>query len=96
MQRTNVYLDGRQLDLLRQLGAQRGQPVAGLVREAVDEWLERRGARLVNPDEWADRFSALLDRRSEVAAGIRPEQEQVDADVADAVAEVRSERARRR
>jgi len=35
--RPNIYLDDRQLSLLRQLGAQRGAPVAGLVRAAVDE-----------------------------------------------------------
>lgn len=94
VRRTNVYLDDRQLDLLRRLGAQRGAPVAGLVREAVDEWLERHGARAVNDDEWQQRFDALLVRRGSVAHGV--EEDQVAADVADAVADVRSERARRR
>jgi hypothetical protein len=94
MQRTNIYLADRQLALLRQLGARRGEPVAGLVRVAVDEWLERQGARAVSGDEWQQRFTTLLDRRTDVAAS-RPDQErQVTADVTDAVAEVRSERAR--
>lgn len=67
VQRTNVYLEDQQLAMLRQLGAQRGEPVAGLVREAVDEWLERRGVRPVNEDEWQRRFTALLDRRAAIA-----------------------------
>ena len=76
--RPNIYLDDRQLGLPRQLGAQRGEPVAGLIPSAVDEWLERQGARVASEDERQQRFTALLERRAEVA---------------DAIAEVRSERA---
>lgn len=94
MQRTNIYLDDRQVSLLRQLGTQRGEPVASLIRAAVDEWLERQGARAATDDEWQQRFTALLDRRADVAERVPADEEQVAADVADAVAEVRSERAR--
>lgn len=96
MRRTNIYLDDQQLDLLRRLGEQRGTPVAGLVREAVDEWLARRGVRLVPEDEWQRRFAALLARRSEIAELGDFDAAQVDADVADAVVEVRAERSRAR
>ncbi|MGQ0483229.1 MAG: ribbon-helix-helix protein, CopG family [Pseudonocardia sp.] len=94
MQRTNIFLDDRQLDLLRRLGAQRGTPVAGLVREAIDEWLERNRVRAVNEDEWQQRFDSLLARRAAVSQSV--DEAQVTADVADAVAEVRSERVRAR
>lgn len=93
MRRTNVYLEERQLESLRLLGAQRGEPVAGLVRQAVDEWLERHGVRRVTEDEWRRRFTALLDRRAIVAEQVAADETQVAADVADALAEVRSERA---
>lgn len=96
VRRTNVYLDDRQLALLRRLGAQRGEPVAGLVREAVDEWLRRRGVHEVDEDEWQRRFTALLQRRAQTAERAGPDEAQVGADVADAVAEVRSERGRAR
>lgn len=93
MQRTNIYLADEQLAMLRQLGAQRGEPVAGLVRQAVNEWLERRGVRLVVEDEWRARFTALLDRRADVAERLGADEARVAADVTDALSELRSERA---
>jgi predicted DNA-binding protein len=39
MQRTNIYLDEEQLASLRGLSERRGQPVATLVREAID-WID--------------------------------------------------------
>lgn len=94
MRRTNIYLEEQQLELLRRLGVQRGEPVAGLVREAVDEWLERRGVRALTEDEWQRRFAGLLERRGAVADRIQPDERQVAADVSDAIAEHRAERAR--
>ena len=91
--RTNIYLDDWQLGLPRQLGAQRGEPVAGLIPSAVDEWLERQGARVASEDERQQRFTALLERRAEVASCRSVDERRVGADVADAIAEVRSERA---
>ena len=43
MKRTNIYRDDEQLELLRSLGERRGEPVAALVREAVDDWLRAQG-----------------------------------------------------
>lgn len=90
MRRTNIYLDDRQLSLLRRLGAQRNESLAGLVRAAIDDWLDRQGARLISEDEWQQRFTSLLERRG--AAAVTADEEQVAADVADAVAEVRARR----
>ncbi|MGI8683333.1 MAG: hypothetical protein ACR2JO_14650 [Mycobacteriales bacterium] len=93
VRRTNIYLGERQLDLLRRFGAQRDEPVAGLVRRVVDEWLARRGARALGKDEWQQRVDTLIARRATVARTGHVDAERVAADVADAVAEVRAERA---
>jgi hypothetical protein len=96
VRRTNVYLDDRQLHLLRSLGVQRGQPVAGLVRTAVDEWLTRQGARELPADEWQARFDALLHRRASAAEQADLDPQTVEADVTAAVNEVRTGQARAR
>jgi predicted DNA-binding protein len=96
MRRTNIYLEEQQLDLLRGLADRRGKPVAELVREAVDSWLDSQDARRVSPDEWEERFDALLARRARIAKerGFQPAE--VERDVMDAVREVRRARAARR
>lgn len=96
MRRTNVYLDERQLDALRRVGERRGEPVAALVREAVDAWLEANGARPVTEDEWGRRFDALLERRRHLATERDFDAEDVQRDVLAAVREVRKARAARR
>lgn len=93
MRRTNIYLPDDRLRVLRQLGEERGAPVSVLVREAIDAWLERLGARVVGEDEWQQRFDALLARRRKVAARLKPRQQAVDRDVARAIQEVRRGRA---
>jgi hypothetical protein len=93
MQRTNIYLDERQLAGLRGVAESRGATVAALVREAVDEWLERNGVRSIDADEWSRRFDALMTRRERAAESGGWTQEDVDRDVAEAVAEVRRARA---
>lgn len=93
MQRTNVYLDERQLGLLRRLASERGVAVAELVRRAVDAWLETQGARVIGEDEWQRRFDELLERRSRIATERGFAQEDVDRDVASVVREVRRARA---
>lgn len=95
MERTNIYLDERELAALRALSRSTGRPVAALVREAVDAWLEQHGVATVPEDEWSRRFGALLGRRERLAAAERWDPATVDADVAAAVAEVRSLRAAR-
>jgi len=63
MKRTNIYLDEREIAALRTVSRRTGRPVATLVRQAVDAWLDARGARVVAEDEWTRRFSELLGRR---------------------------------
>ena len=96
MERTNIYLDGRELAGLRAVSRSTGRPVAALVREAVDAWLEQNGVTEIAGDEWSRRFGELLGRRGILAAAERWSPEAVDADVQRAVAEVRSSRAARR
>jgi hypothetical protein len=96
MKRTNIYLDERQLELLRVVGERRGEPVAALVREAIDLWLDEHGVRRVDDDEWGRRFDALLERRRKIAAGRSFSEEEVERDVMAAVREVRKARPARR
>jgi hypothetical protein len=96
MKRTNIYLDDEQLELLRSVGERRGEPVAVLVREAVDAWLSAQGARRVPEDEWQRRFAALLERRSRMADERGFDESEVERDVMEAVREVRRARAARR
>ena len=96
MKRTNIYLDDEQLALLRGLGERRGEPVASLVREAVDAWLEAQGARRLPEDEWKRRFGELLERRERIAKERGFADADVERDVTAAVREVRRARAARR
>jgi hypothetical protein len=96
MKRTNIYLDDGQLDTLRRLGEQRGQPVAAMIREAVETWLEAQGARPIPRDEWEHRFDAILKRRRKGAAERQPSEDDVMRDVMLAVQEVRKARSARR
>ncbi|HEV3376274.1 MAG TPA: CopG family transcriptional regulator [Thermoleophilaceae bacterium] len=93
MRRTNIYLSDAQLARLRGAADSRGSTVAAVVREAVEEWLERNGVRAVEADEWSRRFDALLSQRESAADSEDWTQEDVDRDVAEAVAEVRRARA---
>ena len=92
MRRTNIYLDERELTALRQLGTRRGQPVAALVRQAIDAWLADQGVRVLSEDEWAARFGELLARRRPIATARGFGVAAVTADVDRAVAEVRAAR----
>lgn len=94
MIRTNIYLDEEQLGALRAVSESRGEPVAALVRQAVDDWLAENGVRQIPADEWERRFDALLNRRALVAGRLKPPPARVDRDIATAVAEVRSARRR--
>lgn len=93
MQRTNIYLDERQLALLKSLAERRGESVATLVRNAVDEWLTEQGAHEIEPEEWERRFDALLARRSASAREHGLDEKTVDREVMAAVREVREARA---
>ena len=93
MERTNIYLDEREIAALRMLSRRTGRPVAALVREAVDAWLVAQGVRVVPEDEWSRRFAELLGRRGRLAAAKGWTEEGVAPDVERAVAEVRRSRA---
>jgi Ribbon-helix-helix protein, copG family len=96
MERVNIYLDEDQLEALRALSERRDEPVAALVRLAVDEWLGQQGVRRLSPDEWSKRFDALLRRRSRIARDRGFTETDVERDVAAAVRESRKARAARR
>jgi hypothetical protein len=96
MRRTNIYLPEAQLEVLRRLGDERGVPVAELVRQAVDRWLDSQGVRLLPEDEWSTRIEALLARRRQTAPGRAPTEMAVDRDVTLAIQEARRSRAARR
>jgi hypothetical protein len=94
MKRTNIYLSEDQLSTLQALGDQRGQPVAELVRQAVDDWLRSQGVRVLDEGQWGRRFDSLLARR--VGTRRPPSSAAVDRDVSAAIREVRRGRAARR
>lgn len=96
MQRTNIYLEERQLESLKAMARHRGEPVAGLVRAALDEWLEARGVRQLEPGEWDRRFDALISRREEAAASSELDEQTVEREVLTAVREARGSRPARR
>jgi hypothetical protein len=92
MQRTNIYLSDVQLETLRRLSEQRGEPVSELVRTALDEWLRSQGVRVIDDSEWERRFQELLGRRRDVASAGALSSKDVERDVAQAVREVRRRR----
>ena len=96
MQRTNIYLDDQQISALRQLADQRQQPVALLVRQAINAWLHAQGVQVMTEDEWQRRFAGLLGHRQATARLSRFDADQVAQHVAAAVREVRSTRSARR
>lgn len=81
---------------LRALSERRGQPVATLVREAIDVWLSAQGVRRIPDDEWQRRFFALLERRTRNAEERGFSQEEVERYVIEALREVRKARTARR
>ena len=93
MQRTNIYLDEDQLQVLKHLAAEERQSVADLVRRAVDDYLTKR---LADDAEWRQRFDQLMHRvRGRMPEGVTPEE--IESDITAAREEVRlAHRARRR
>lgn len=67
MQRTNIYLSEEQLEARRRVAERRGEPVAQLVREAVDAWLGSQKVRPIPEEEWRHRLGELLERRKRIA-----------------------------
>ena len=92
MQRTNIYLSEVQLESLRRLSQQRGEPVSELVRTALDEWLRSQGVKVIDDTEWDRRFQDLLARRRDIAAAGDFSSKHVERAVAQVVREVRRRR----
>lgn len=105
MKRTNVYLDEEQARLLRHLSVEEGRSFTDLVREALNEYLARRGiqaeSRVIGPrrsipeQTWRSQLSAALER---IRAGIPPGlgAEEIESEITAAHDEARRERAARR
>ena|SRR5947208_7881894 len=92
VERMQILLPERERRLLRQVAKQSGRPVAELVREAIEAWLEAHGVREIDDDEWQQRFSALLEKGRGRARELGVSEEDVEADVAAATAEVKARR----
>ena len=101
MKRTNVYLDEEQSRTLRHLAIEENRSFTGLVREALNEYLTRRGLqaqstvagplRSIADDDWKARFDAVLSRiRSGVPSEDSPAE--IEAAITAARAEVRRSR----
>lgn len=105
MKRTNVYLDEEQARLLRHLAVDENRSFTDIVREALNDYLDRRGlqsrSRVIGPKRalpdmgWRDQFEAVLARiRSGAPEGIAPEE--IERAITAARAEVREARNARR
>ena len=104
MKRTNIYLQEDQSRLLRHLAIEEGRSFTDVVREALEEYLARRGLTVrpsvaVTPpempdDEWRARFDAVLARiRSRVPPDMTPDE--IEAEITAASEEVRQLRKRK-
>jgi hypothetical protein len=101
MKRTNIYLDEAQSRLLRHLAIEANRSFTDLVREALDEYLERRGlgdglklskeASFTSDDEWTARVHAVLNRLH-AGAPIDLSPDEIEAEITKARGEVRRER----
>src|SRR5688572_25966025 len=88
MPRPNIYLDERQRQALADVAAAAQVPVEEVLQQAVADYLARRQT---DPAAWVSRFDRLVDDLSaRVPAGV-PDEE-IEADVTAAIAEVRQAR----
>jgi hypothetical protein len=94
MQRTNVYLEDRQLTALKAVAESRGESVAALIRGALDRWLSDQGVEVIGQNEWERRFDGLLTRGRSRAREKGLTESDVERDVELAVREVRAARSR--
>lgn len=105
MKRTNIYLDESQARLLRHLAVEEGSSFTAIVRQAINEYLERnnldvtalvRGPDYAIPDEkWRAGWQAALQRiRASVPDDMTPEE--IEAEITAASEEVRQEQRSKR
>ncbi len=74
----------------------RSQTIEDVLVEAVDAWLTAQGIRLVRDDEWRRQFGEFLAKGTDLADQNEWTDEEIEADIASAVKEVREGRAARR
>ena len=80
MQWTNIYLDEDQLRFLKHLAAEENNPLADLIRQAVDQFLR---IRLDDDVMWQNDMTALIERvRSRVSPAIDPDE--IERDIREA------------
>ncbi len=102
MRRTNLYLDPEKLRALKMLAASEGASVSDLVREAIDGIIDKHLAKTdgeVKNGSTAQFATNLLDdvlRRVDARRTSNISDDEIEHDVANAVSEVRAERAARR
>ena len=83
---TNIYLDEDQLRLLKHLAAEENNPLADLIRQAVDQFLR---IRLDDDVMWQNDMTALIERvRSRVSPAIDPDE--IERDIREARHDVRA------
>jgi predicted transcriptional regulator len=91
VQRTNIYLDERQLRTLKHIAAEKRSSVATLVREAVDAYLDRQRAE---DRAWMETVDELWRGIREHSADVPPDE--IEAEISAAREEVREMRRARR
>ena len=104
MKRTNIYLAEDRSRLLRHLAIEQQRSFTDIVREALEEYLSRRGlvpgAGIIEPpegspdDDWQQRIEAVLNRiRSAIPEDMDPDQ--IEEEITAARDEVRRQRSAR-
>src|SRR5437870_3703665 len=101
MKRTNIYLDEDQDRTLRHLAVEEARSFTDIVREALNEYLTRRGLaaassvtgprRSIPERDWQFRFRSVLERMR-TAAMTDEKSDDVEAEITAAWEEARSER----
>ena len=105
MKRTNVYIDEEQLRVLRHIAVETGRSFTDIVREALNEYMTRRGvesaSRVIGPrhtmsdEEWRSRLDTVLERiRAGVPEDLNPAE--IEEEITEAWREVREQKALRR
>jgi hypothetical protein len=101
MKRTNIYLDEAQARLLRHLAAEEGSSFTAVVRQAINEYLERNNLDVtalvrgpdysISDEEWRAGMDAALQR---IRAGVPADMtsQEIEDLITAASDEVREER----
>jgi Ribbon-helix-helix protein, copG family. len=93
MKRTNIYLEEEETRLLKHIAVEEGCSFTALVRQALQEFLERRQRktkRTAPTNEWNRRLANLLARVRQRTSGFSPEE--IETDITAAAKELRRRR----